>query len=300
MKIFISYSKNDEKEAKELYNFLIKKNYQVWFDTESLLPGQQWKIEIDKSIRNSDIFIMLLSLNSINKRGFFYKEMNIAKDILDEIPEDSIFFLPVRINKCPIPESIANIHYIDLFPNKEFGFMKLTEAIEFQRKRKVQHIENIVPSRTYGYHVIKVLEESVSLACEQKNPQITKCHLVYGLLFYGNNVKNLFFSSGLKDIEKAKLIVREMLKPKIKSCRKPQKTITYLNILGASQLLAEQNNSNEIEDYHLLYNLLQLSDINLEMLFKAIDINLHQLKALTEEYLLEFYDYDETILLSIH
>ncbi|HAO21517.1 MAG TPA: serine/threonine-protein kinase pkn1, partial [Desulfobacteraceae bacterium] len=42
-----------------------------WLDTEDLLPGQLWKTAIDKAIRESSYFLVLLSFNSVTKeKGF--------------------------------------------------------------------------------------------------------------------------------------------------------------------------------------------------------------------------------------
>jgi len=135
MKLFISYSSLDENEARSLYKFLIKHKLDVWFDKESLLPGQNWTIEINKAIKKSDIFILLLSSNSVDRKGYFQKEMKIAKSVLDKLPDDHIYFLPIRIDNCSIPEDISNIHWIDLFPDSEFGLRKIINAIEFQKKK---------------------------------------------------------------------------------------------------------------------------------------------------------------------
>jgi len=88
-----------------------------------------------KDAKKSDIFIWLLSSNSVDRKGYFQKEMKIAMSVLDELPDDHIYFLPIRIDSCSIPEDISNIHCIDLFSDSEFGLRKIINAIEFQKKR---------------------------------------------------------------------------------------------------------------------------------------------------------------------
>jgi len=42
-KIFLSYARIDSDIAKQIYSDLRRYNVNVWFDKESLFPGQKWK-----------------------------------------------------------------------------------------------------------------------------------------------------------------------------------------------------------------------------------------------------------------
>jgi len=74
IKIFISYAREDSENAKKLYHRINNENTDIWFDEYSLLPGQKWKAEIKKAIKESDLFITLLSVNSTTKRGLFKRK----------------------------------------------------------------------------------------------------------------------------------------------------------------------------------------------------------------------------------
>jgi hypothetical protein len=61
VKIFISYAHEDRNTALEIYNALKIKRLSPWIDAKDLLPGQEWKAEIGKAIRESNIFVACLS-----------------------------------------------------------------------------------------------------------------------------------------------------------------------------------------------------------------------------------------------
>jgi DNA-binding response OmpR family regulator len=133
-KIFLSYSHFDEDQAIRLYSELKKFGLSVWFDKETLLPGQDWETEIKKSIKDSDFVLLLLSSNSIGAKGFFQKELRLALDVLQTVPFGHIYILPARLDDCEIPAQLAPIHYVDLFPNWIQGITKLQKAIEAQSR----------------------------------------------------------------------------------------------------------------------------------------------------------------------
>jgi len=129
--VFISYANEDKEIAAKLHSDLKKLGIDTWLDKENLIPGENWRVSIEKAIKKTKYFIALLSNNSINKRGYVQKELNIALEILGEIPENDVFIIPVRIEKCPISHSkLSNIHRIDLFPSYEEGLKNILRAIE--------------------------------------------------------------------------------------------------------------------------------------------------------------------------
>jgi hypothetical protein len=99
-KVFISYAHPDVELAQKLYYNLQESGHNPWLDSESLLPGKNWKIEIRKAIKESHYFIALLSSQSVTKKGYVQKELKIALDILDEYPTGSVYVIPARLNKC--------------------------------------------------------------------------------------------------------------------------------------------------------------------------------------------------------
>ncbi len=129
-KIFLSYASEDISAARRLYNDLGDKGADIWFDKESLLGGQNWKVAIGEAIRESRFFLALLSTKSVNKRGFVQKELKDALKTLEEYPQSDIFVIPVRLEVCtPSDNKLHEIQWIDMFPNWEDGLRRIMKVI---------------------------------------------------------------------------------------------------------------------------------------------------------------------------
>jgi len=123
LRVFLCHASGDKPAVIKLYDRLIKDGIDAWLDKEKLIPGQNWQIEIPKAVRNSDVVIVCLSSQSINKEGFVQKEIKIALDTADEKPEGTIFIIPARLENCNIPERISQYHCVDLFSDNGYEWL---------------------------------------------------------------------------------------------------------------------------------------------------------------------------------
>jgi len=128
--LFLSYAHEDFQVALRLSHRLADEGFHVWFDKESLFPGQNWKAEITRAIRGSKAFIALLSSNSVGKRGYVQKELRLALDVLEEMPPCQVYLIPARLEDCrPAYAALDEIQWLDLFPDFEKGFRRLVTAV---------------------------------------------------------------------------------------------------------------------------------------------------------------------------
>ncbi|TVL98371.1 MAG: hypothetical protein CV087_21375 [Candidatus Brocadia sp. WS118] len=124
-KIFISYARIDIDDVRPIYDFLRTMGYDPWMDIYNLLPGSEFKIEIQKIIEESDYCLACLSTRSVPKRGFIQKELRIALEVMDEFPEGEIFIIPARLDECEVPFSLKSKHWIDMFiPGAKIQLLK--------------------------------------------------------------------------------------------------------------------------------------------------------------------------------
>jgi len=112
-KVFISYSRSDNSFATDIYWFLRKNGCDPWMDIYDLVPGQDWELEIHNNIKTADFFIACLSENSVSKRGYVQKELKEAISVLDQMPEGEIYLIPIRVDNCLVPLSLASKHWLD-------------------------------------------------------------------------------------------------------------------------------------------------------------------------------------------
>jgi hypothetical protein len=126
--VFLSYSRKDRDAAKALYDRLRTGGYKVWFDEESLLPGEDWELEIHKAIKNCSAVIICLSSNWVNDRGYVQKELKMTLEVFSEMPEGKVFVIPVKLDTCELPPSLSRLHWISF--SETDGFERLRKAID--------------------------------------------------------------------------------------------------------------------------------------------------------------------------
>jgi hypothetical protein len=130
-RVFLSYAREDIEAAERLFNDLKKSGANMWFDRESLLPGQKWKTKIKQAIMDSRFFIALLSKNSVNKKGYVQKELKDALEILDEYPDSAVFLIPVRLDASrPVDPRLHDIQWVDMFPDWSKGLSRILKVLE--------------------------------------------------------------------------------------------------------------------------------------------------------------------------
>jgi len=135
LRVFLCHAKEDEPQVKKVYEELKKHGYNPWLDKENLIPGQMWDDEIRKAIEETDLVMVFLSQTAVSKQGYVQKEFKLALDILDEMPEDRIYIIPVRLNDCEVPRKFRKIQWVDLFDFDAEGFDKILQACEKERER---------------------------------------------------------------------------------------------------------------------------------------------------------------------
>jgi formylglycine-generating enzyme required for sulfatase activity len=127
-RIFLCHASEDKAQIREVYHRLRAiDGFEPWLDEEDLLPGQDWAREIPRALQTSDFILIFLSRNSVAKRGYVQREMKLALDAWQELPEGTIHTIPVRLAEYDVPESFRRYHWANLFePN---GFDRIVCAI---------------------------------------------------------------------------------------------------------------------------------------------------------------------------
>src|SRR5262245_21574873 len=113
-KIFLCHANEDKPQVREVYRRLKAEGFQPWLDEEDLLPGQLWNQGIRRALRNSDFILIFFSQNSVLKRGYVQREMKLALDTWEEVPEGQIHTIPIRLDACQIPERFKPFQWVDL------------------------------------------------------------------------------------------------------------------------------------------------------------------------------------------
>jgi len=138
-RIFLCHASEDKAQVREVYHRLRAiDGFEPWLDEEDLLPGQEWEREIPRALQTSDFILIFLSRNSVAKLGYVQREMKLALDAWQELPEGTIHTIPVRLDECEVPESFRHYHWANLFdPN---GFERIVRAIRAEVAKQQEPI----------------------------------------------------------------------------------------------------------------------------------------------------------------
>jgi hypothetical protein len=163
LKVFLCHAHSDAASVHDLYRRLVQEGVEAWLDKESLLPGQDWELEIRKAVRSADIVVVCLS-KRFNQAGFRQKEVRLALDTALEQPEGEIFIIPVRLEECENLGSLSKWQWVDLF--EEAGYRRLMLAFHEKARRigakfelQTQHAVSTPSDRSFVKKVVAELEQ---------------------------------------------------------------------------------------------------------------------------------------------
>jgi len=130
LKVFLCHASGDKPPVRDLYKHLTLEGVDAWLDQEKLLPGQDWRMEIPRAVREADVVVICLSNKSITKEGYVQKEIKFALDIAEEKPDGTIFLIPARLEDCVVPERLNRWQWVDLYDDN--GFIKLLRSLKLR------------------------------------------------------------------------------------------------------------------------------------------------------------------------
>ncbi len=115
LRVFLCHASQDKPAVRKLHRYLKQHGIQPWLDQEDLLPGENWEVEIPRALNASDVILVCLSKNSVNKEGYVQKEISFALDKALEKPEGTIFIIPAKLEDCDVPKRLNRYQWVDLF-----------------------------------------------------------------------------------------------------------------------------------------------------------------------------------------
>jgi hypothetical protein len=128
--IFLCHGSEDKSYVRDMYRRLSKYGIRPWLDEEDLLPGQDWDREIRKAVKASDVILVCLSRNSVQKSGYVQKELVFALDAADEKPEGTIYLIPLRLEECVMPDRLSRWHWVNYY--EPDGHIRLLKALKIR------------------------------------------------------------------------------------------------------------------------------------------------------------------------
>ncbi len=197
LRVFLCHSSADKPAVRELYQKLRAEPWiQPWLDEEELYPGQDWETEIEKAVELSDVVLVCLSNGSINKRGFVQKELRFALDVALEMPEETIFIVPLRLEECTPPRSLRDWQYADYFEGqRERGFERLLVSLR-KRAESLGIYSEKIRSQKEKAGIIDQLEELISQNQEIARPTNIDYQIIRNKLTLSNGMEFMRVPAG--------------------------------------------------------------------------------------------------------
>ncbi|MGR9116338.1 MAG: toll/interleukin-1 receptor domain-containing protein [Gammaproteobacteria bacterium] len=138
--IFLSYSREDQKETKALHAVLEQAGMDVWYDECRLGSGDAWERRIQDNILNCSLFLPIISRNAAERmEGFYRREwhmaINRAYGFADHVP----FIIPIIIDDTPPGFSGVPAYFWDRQLERAPGGLPTSEVIGRLRNALRQH-----------------------------------------------------------------------------------------------------------------------------------------------------------------
>jgi hypothetical protein len=153
--VFISYSRKHQDMAVQIRNDLNHEGIRTWMDTSDIQGGQQWEKKIKKAIQDSDFFLILLSSDILENKGYIHKELRLALDHSMCIPNTKTFIIPFRLDQCNLDDfNLNNIQWVDGFDHYPSALNKLLAIFKPRRSKQISP-KKISPPQPSTQHSTK-------------------------------------------------------------------------------------------------------------------------------------------------
>lgn len=136
-KAFLSYLRDDSKQVDCLAAALRCNGVEVWLDRDDIEPGKRWQDSIRTAIHTGSFFLACFSSSYAQRaKSYMNEELNLAIEELRLRPADSVWFIPILIDECEIPdvsvragETIRSLQAVSLFSDWTAAVLQLLKVL---------------------------------------------------------------------------------------------------------------------------------------------------------------------------
>ncbi len=167
-RIFISYAHSDGSDlARTLANSLRRLGFEVFLDSDSISPGEDFRFVIDQAIERATHLVVILTPEGVRSR-----QVRIEWEMMVNRRDGTV--IPLLYIPSEIPLHLQAIQYIDFQdPNRfEHALKQLSEALTKKHsdiQEAIEHDWKKLPCIQFGHHASKS-----QLACVQKDVPVGK------------------------------------------------------------------------------------------------------------------------------
>lgn len=125
--VFLSYSRSDAQIVDKIADDLQKEGFDLWFDRQNLVAGQNWQVQIEKAINESSFIIVFISKNSLQSK-WVQAEYRAAFEHQQRAGGTRL--IPVLLEKVELPVFLSTIQYVDFTESYYQGMRNLIRALK--------------------------------------------------------------------------------------------------------------------------------------------------------------------------
>ena len=137
-KVFISYVSENIEIVDRLCQELKSHGIQVWLDRNDIDPGSHWEQAIRRAIRQGGVFIACFSEEYNNRdKTYMNEELTLAIDELRQRSTDRIWFVPVKLNECEIPDrdigggkTLQALQHVNLYEDWNSSIQRIVKVVQ--------------------------------------------------------------------------------------------------------------------------------------------------------------------------
>jgi hypothetical protein len=157
MKIFLSYASQDKSAAESIAFSLRSRGHAVFLDRDDLPPGGSYDEQIERAVKESDIFVFLISPDSIADGRYTLTELKFARQ---KWPDPSGHVLPVIARKTPfenIPTYLKAVTILEPIGNIAAETSVAVDNMQRSRPRSMKWDNSaLFPRYRYALAVVAV------------------------------------------------------------------------------------------------------------------------------------------------
>lgn len=180
--IFLSHNFHDKTIVRQIAETLEQRygKNKVFYDEWSIQPGDSIIQKMDEGLSGCKYFFFFISENSLRSRMV---ELEWQSALIKKVRED-IKFIPVRIDRCIIPQILTHTLYVDLF----------SQGLEVAKRQIIDVINgtNTYQNNENGFHNIVgyISQEDKKVMVEFRAEYYMEPHSNY-LILVNNDAEDL-------------------------------------------------------------------------------------------------------------
>ncbi|MDX2030140.1 MAG: SAV_2336 N-terminal domain-related protein [Blastocatellia bacterium] len=155
-KIFLSHASEDIQAIQKIHERLLAEGFAPWISSLDIPAGQDVHAEIEKAIRESDIFLVCLSQSSAQRQGHYQIELVQALDRQPNQTGHPTYVFPIRLEECEIPQQLLARQWVNLYEND--GWDQLLGVIRAEMRRRSQFTD-VLRDKLSDAEVLQIASE---------------------------------------------------------------------------------------------------------------------------------------------